>query len=285
MPFVTTCRDLLQADLQLEAHEEVQDCRSGPPPSFSGSFAVRPSRASMRPAVVTAQSGGSPAPGCGCRAPAGRFRPSSSPAVHLPFSPSPSSRLHQPWLLPKNVDGRGEARQHGVVACDVRSNTAGAHGAPAAAVSPHTAWASRKIASSIRLSGLAVTDHIRTIWLNSDTLWRQCGLLTMMLPGHAGYPKSASADGELAAHLGQIHRAHSYPSRSTRPLSWSVLSKLLASPLAAHHKQAAVGPQVRGGYELPGALEQAQVEFLHQARDHVDLGAASVQQCAISRVI
>ena len=54
------------------------------------------------------------------------------------------------------------------------------------AVSPHTACASRKMASSIRLSGLAVTDHRRTIWLKSLTLWRQCGLLTMMLPGQVG---------------------------------------------------------------------------------------------------
>jgi hypothetical protein len=29
---------------------------------------------------------------------------------------------------------------------------------------------------------------------------------------------------------------------------------------------------------MPGALEQAQVEFLHQSRDHVDFGAVSVQQ-------
>jgi len=53
---------------------------------------------------------------------------------------------------------------------------------------------------------------------------------------------------------------------------------LLAPPFAAHHEQAAVGYQVRGRNELPGAFEQFGIQLLHQAGNHVDVGAAAVQQ-------
>ena len=54
------------------------------------------------------------------------------------------------------------------------------------AASPATACASRKIARFIRLSGLGITSHSRTVRAKSAAGMRQAGLLSMMRPGQGG---------------------------------------------------------------------------------------------------
>ena len=48
------------------------------------------------------------------------------------------------------------------------------------------------------------------------------------------------------------------------------LEQLLAAPFAAHHKQAAIGHQIGRCQQLPGALNQAGIELLHQPGNQVD---------------
>ena len=58
--------------------------------------------------------------------------------------------------------------------------------AASSAASPATAWASRKMASCMRLSPSGCSSHWRTRWPKALAVPRQSGLLTMMRPGHSG---------------------------------------------------------------------------------------------------
>ena len=78
------------------------------------------------------------------------------------------------------------AKRASMTSLSVASDHSASRTPASSAASPATAWASRKIAKFIRLSGLGMTSHSRTVREKSATGMRQAGLLSMMRPGHGG---------------------------------------------------------------------------------------------------
>ena len=75
--------------------------------------------------------------------------------------------------------------------------------------------------------------------------------------------------GEPVADRIQFGRGH-IPVPQDEAVVLISLEQLLAAALTAHDEQAAVGQQIGRSDQLPGALEQAGIELLHQFGDEVD---------------
>ena len=92
-----------------------------------------------------------------------------------------------------------------------------------------------------------------------------------------GIAKAGQGRREAVANVGQIvWRRIAVAQHQTVVLIG--LEQLLAPTLAAHHKQATVLDQVCRCNQVPGALEQARVELLHQPGNQIDARAASMQK-------
>ena len=94
--------------------------------------------------------------------------------------------------------------------------------------------------------------------------------------GAFGVAKAGQGLRETVADIGQIIRGHIAVAQHQSVVLVG-LEQLLATALAAHHKQAAVLHQLGRSHQGPGALEQARIELLYQLGNQVHARAAAVQ--------